>query len=131
MEAQGEVKYFFRIVPFCAVVCALWGVCFLGLGGVRLYSLSLEGKINELSRRIEAAQEEKSFLEVRMAELVAPSKVHSTARVALGMSSPLQTVVMTLPRPDHATEHVSLPDTLPPSLSAWAGLFVAPADARE
>ena len=82
MEARKDTRKFSRIVPFCAVACVLLGACFLGLGGVRLYSLSLEGKINELSRRVEAAQEEKSLLEVRMAELMAPPRVHSSARTA-------------------------------------------------
>ena len=131
MEAQGETRCFFRIVPFCAVACVLLGAFFLGLGGVRLYSLSLENKINELSKRVETAQEEKSFLEVRMAQLVAPSKVHAVARVTLGMCPPLQTVVMSLPRPARGTERAGLPSTLSPSLSPWAGFFVAPADARE
>ena len=132
MEARKDTRKFSRIVPFCAVACVLLGACFLGLGGVRLYSLSLEGKINELSRRVEAAQEEKSILEVRMAELMAPPRVHSSARTALGMCPPLQIAVVALPKSNGAAEDQSvLFDSLPSSLTPLAGLFVAPADARE
>lgn len=132
MEARKDTRKFSRIVPFCAVACVLLGACFLGLGGVRLYSLSLEGKINELSRRVEAAQEEKSLLEVRMAELMAPPRVHSSARTVLGMCPPLQIAVVALPKSNGAAADRSVPFGSPPtSLTPLAGLFVAPADARE
>lgn len=132
MDARRESGYAFRIVPFCAVACVLLGSCFLGLGGLRLYSLSLENRLNELSQRIEAALEQKAQFEVRVAELAAPSKVHMTARTTLGMCSPLQMAVVALPRPEHSerTSESDLRALMPPA-SSFAGFFSAPANAHD
>lgn len=56
-----------RFAPFCAIACVILGVFFLGLGGLRLYSLSLENHLSQLSQRVEKASEELAYLQMQQA----------------------------------------------------------------
>ncbi|WP_300523673.1 hypothetical protein [Aminiphilus sp.] len=86
-----------RVAPFCAIACVILGVFFLGLGGLRLYSLSLENHLSQLSQRTEKASEELAYLQMQLASLVSPQKIYGTARTALGMVPPSYLALVRIP----------------------------------
>jgi hypothetical protein len=97
MAVSSRIGGNVRVAPFCAIACVILGVFFLGLGGLRLYSLSLENHLSQLSQRTEKASEELAYLQMQLASLVSPQKIYGTARAALGMVPPSYLALVRIP----------------------------------
>ena len=97
MAVSSRIGGNVRVAPFCAIACVILGIFFLGLGGLRLYSLSLENHLSQLSQRTEKASEELAYLQMQLASLVSPQKIYGTARSTLGIVPPSYLVFVRIP----------------------------------
>ena len=136
MQGLAKNHHSFRIAPFCALACAILGALFLGLGGLRLFSISLENRLNMLAIRLEEVRESRAGLQARVALQAAPVRVYDKARLALGMCPPKNMALVLVPdnlKP--VAEREEAGENAGENALADAGLleslFVSQASARE
>jgi cell division protein FtsL len=118
-----------------AAVAVFIGVLVMGLGGLRIYNMSLEQRLTRLNETIENYQELELDLRNKLASLLSPSRVYSVASAKMGMVADGGVAVVTVPplaRPAHS---VALrPDSVPKAPVAGfslAGLFEKEAHAQD
>ena len=68
-----------------------------GLGGLRIYCLSMERKITSLDEKIQQAQEFRIRQERELASLLSPSRVYSYAHANLDMQNLSKVLVVKVP----------------------------------
>jgi len=80
-----------------AAVAVLLGVLIMGLGGIRLFNMSLEQRLTRLNETIENYQEIELDLRNNMASLLSPSRVYSVASAKMGMENRVAVSVVKIP----------------------------------
>ncbi len=80
-----------------AAVAVLLGILVMGLGGIRLFNMSLEQRLTRLNETIENYQEIELDLRNNMASLLSPSRVYSVASAKMGMENGVAVAVVTVP----------------------------------
>lgn len=83
------------LLPLMGAVLAL--SLLFGLGGLRIYCLSMERKITALNEKIQQARELKTRKERELASLLSPSRVYSYAHANLDMQNPSKILVVKVP----------------------------------
>lgn len=99
-SASGTRKaapHFGRTHSAFAVVAVLLGALIMGLGGIRLFNMSLEQRLTRLNETIENYQEIELDLRNNMASLLSPSRVYSVASAKMGMENTVAVAVVTVP----------------------------------
>lgn len=104
-----------------------------GLGGLRLYCLSMEQRLSALDQKITQAEEMRLLQGQELATLLSPSRVYSYAHVKLGMQSTSEMLVVQVNSPLKPTAHfASVPSKeRTPWYSNLLSLFVRQASAHD
>jgi len=92
-----------------AAVAVLLGVLVMGLGGIRLFNMSLEQRLTRLNETIENYQEIELDLRNNMASLLSPSRVYSVASAKMGMVNEASVKVVSVAVPKSSVSMASLP----------------------
>lgn len=94
-----------------------------GLGGLRLYCLSMERKLSSLEEKILQAEELRLQQERELASLLSPSRVYSYAHANLDMQRSSEILVVKVPSSLKQTAHFA---SVPPSVeTAWYSRFLS------
>lgn len=95
-----------------AAVAVFIGVLVMGLGGLRIYNMSLEQRLTRLNETIENYQELELDLRNKLASLLSPSRVYSVASAKMGMVAEGSITVVTIPASVRPAQVVALqPDS--------------------
>lgn len=119
------------ILTLCGSILIL--TLLFGLGGLRLYCLSMEQKLTLLDQKIVQAGELRLQQERELASLLSPSRVYSYAHANLNMQSPAEILVVKVPSSSNQTARLAV---VPADMkTAWYGrilnLFVRQASAHD
>jgi cell division protein FtsL len=129
MQRKGRAH-----TAFAAVIVVV-GVLVMGLGGLRIYNMSLEQRLTRLNETIENYQELELDLRNKLASLLSPSRVYSVASAKMGMVADPAIVVVAVPPVARPAQAVALrPDFGQKARLAGfslAGLFQKEAHAQD
>ncbi len=129
MQRKGRAHSAFAAVAVFVVVLVM------GLGGLRIYNMSLEQRLTRLSETIENYQELELDLRNKLASLLSPSRVYSVASAKMGMMTDAGVAVVTVPPVARPAQSVALRPISgqkgPVAGFSLAGLFQKEAHAQD
>mgnify|MGYP001012686210 CR=1 FL=1 len=96
-RARGRKQCGSRTHSAFAAIAVLIGFLVMGLGGIRLFNMSLEQRLTRLNETIENYQEIELDLRNNMASLLSPSRVYSVASAKMGMANGEKVAVISVP----------------------------------